>query len=195
MKRAADSGGSGSSVAAAAAAAASGAAGVGGSLADVLRHATLLCSELRTSSLTPKVYYELYMDVFDALGFLDVHFAALARGGLPLARLYEAVQLTGNVLPRAYLMVTAGAVYIRSGQGPAKDVLADLLEMVKGVQHPQRGLFLRHFLAQKCKDKLPDVGSSYEGARGEAGESEGWGGRRGERLRGRRLPQIGRAHV
>jgi vacuolar protein sorting-associated protein 35 len=35
--------------------------------------------------------------------------------------------------------------------------------MVKGVQSPQRGLFLRHYLAQKCKDKLPDAGSPYEG--------------------------------
>jgi len=60
-------------------------------------------------------------------------------------------------------MITAGSVYIKSQQAKAKDVLADLLEMVKGVQHPQRGLFLRYFLAQKCKDKLPDVGSQYDG--------------------------------
>jgi hypothetical protein len=70
------------------------------------------------------------------------------------------------VLPRLYLCVTAGSVYIKSMQGRAADVLADLLEMVKGVQQPQRGLFLRHYLAQKCKDKLPDAGSPYDGARG-----------------------------
>lgn len=63
-------------------------------------------------------------------------------------------------------MITAGSVYIKSGQATAKDVLVDLLEMVKGVQHPQRGLFLRYYLAQKCKDKLPDVGSPYEGIGG-----------------------------
>ena len=50
------------------AAAAPGSSAGGGTLADVLRHATLLCSELRTSNLTPKVYYELYMEVFDQLG-------------------------------------------------------------------------------------------------------------------------------
>ena len=62
-----------------------------------------------------------------------------------------------------YLLVTAGSVYIKSMQGRAADVLADLLELVKGVQQPQRGLFLRHYLAQKCKDKLPDSGSPYDG--------------------------------
>ena len=77
-----------------------GAAALSAALPDVLRHATAAVGELRTSSLTPKVYYELYMDVFDVLTFLEAHFAALQRAGVPLARVYEAVQLTGNVLPR-----------------------------------------------------------------------------------------------
>jgi vacuolar protein sorting-associated protein 35 len=139
-------------------------------LQEALKHATLMVAELRTGYLTPKVYYELYMEVFDGLGFLELYFMTLHRAGVPLARVYEAVQLTGNVLPRLYLMITAGSVYIRSMAGKAKDVLADLSEMVKGVQHPQRGLFLRHYLAQKCKDKLPDVGSPYEGASSATGE-------------------------
>jgi len=42
-----------------------------------------------------------------------------------------------RAMARRYLMITAGSVYIKSGQASAKDVLADLLEMVKGVQHPQ----------------------------------------------------------
>ena len=39
--------------------------------------------------------------------------------------------------------------------------------MAKGVQHPMRGLFLRHYLAQACKDALPDTGSKYEGDGGD----------------------------
>lgn len=37
-------------------------------LQDALQNATLMISELRTSNLTPKVYYDLYMEVFDQLG-------------------------------------------------------------------------------------------------------------------------------
>ena len=36
--------------------------------------------------------------------------------------------------------------------------------MVKGVQQPIRGLFLRYYLLKMMKDKLPDSGSEYEGA-------------------------------
>lgn len=50
-----------------------------------------------------------------------------------------------------YLMVTAGSVLIRSGEVPAHEVLLDLLELCKGVQHPTRGLFLRYFLVQSLK--------------------------------------------
>ena len=113
-----------------------------------------------------QVYYELYMDVFDSLGYLEIYFSQLAKGGLPVADLYHKVQSAGQVLVRQYLLITAGSVYVRTGQAPAKVVLRDLLDMTKGVQHPQRGLFLRYYLSQKMKDKLPDGGSAYEGAGG-----------------------------
>ncbi|XP_011034993.1 PREDICTED: vacuolar protein sorting-associated protein 35B-like isoform X2 [Populus euphratica] len=57
-----------------------------------------------------------------------------------------------------------GSVYIKSKEAPAKDVLKDLVEMCRGVQHPIRGLFLRSYLAQVSRDKLLDLGSKYEGA-------------------------------
>ncbi len=34
--------------------------------------------------------------------------------------------------------------------------------MCRGVQHPTRGLFLRNYLCEMVKDKLPDVGSAPE---------------------------------
>jgi hypothetical protein len=63
-------------------------------------------------------------------------------------------------------MCTVGSVHIKSKEGPAKVVLTDLVEMCKGVQHPTRGLFLRSYLAQVSRDKLPDTGSDYESADG-----------------------------
>jgi vacuolar protein sorting-associated protein 35 len=60
-------------------------------------------------------------------------------------------------------LVTVGSVYIKSKEASAKDVLRDLVEMCRGVQHPTRGLFLRSYLSEMVKDKLPDVGSSEDG--------------------------------
>ncbi len=102
---------------------------------------------------------------------------------LLVSQLYELVQHAGNVLPRLYLLLTVGAVYIVSKEGAirtlqgsmckpqliisiplmgvalwltydattaaAKDILTDLVEMCRGVQHPMRGLFLRNYLAQE----------------------------------------------
>lgn len=60
-----------------------------------------------------------------------------------------------------YLLITVGAVYIRSLEAPANDVLYDLVELCRGVQHPTRGLFLRNYLSEMTKDTLPDDGSNY----------------------------------
>ncbi|GLE06737.1 hypothetical protein PINS_up016222 [Pythium insidiosum] len=116
--------------------------------------------------LSPKNYYQLYMQVLDELRHLEMHVEELQASGTSIRSLYERVQSSGNVLPRLYLLVTVGSVYIKSKQAPAREVLTDLVEMTKGVQHPLRGLFLRHYLSITVKDKLPDVGSPYEGTGG-----------------------------
>jgi vacuolar protein sorting-associated protein 35 len=43
--------------------------------------------------------------------------------------------------------------------------------MVKGVQQPVRGLFLRYYLLKMMKDKLPDKGSLYEGEGGDVNDA------------------------
>ena len=58
-------------------------------------------------------------------------------------------------------------MYLKTKEAPAKDILKDLVEMTKGVQHPMRGLFLRSFLSTQTKDKLPDTNSEYEGEGGD----------------------------
>ena len=58
----------------------------------------------------------------------------------------------------SYLLVTVGMVYIKSGIGSKKDILKDLVEMCRGVQHPLRGLFLRNYLLQCTRNMLPDIG-------------------------------------
>ncbi|ORY45937.1 vacuolar protein sorting-associated protein 35, partial [Rhizoclosmatium globosum] len=143
---------------------------------DAFRHASLMLATLRTSLLTPKNYYELYMAIFDqlsshlALYLYDGHLA----GQHNLSDLYELVQYAGNIVPRLYLMITVGSVYMRVAakllaaenppnqetyQGevpPIKELLNDMLEMARGVQHPTRGLFLRYYLSVMTRDHMPN---------------------------------------
>eukprot|EP00298_Acanthocystis_sp_HF-20_P010084 c18665_g2_i1.p1 GENE.c18665_g2_i1~~c18665_g2_i1.p1 ORF type:complete len:778 (-),score=337.51 c18665_g2_i1:147-2480(-) len=130
-------------------------------LAEALKHANTMLCELKTSLLTPKNYYELYIQVCDELRHMEMFFTQEAKRR-PIHEIYQLVQHAANVLPRLYLLITAGSVYIKTREVPAKDILRDLVEMCKGVQHPMRGLFLRNYLSQMTKDKLPDVGNDYE---------------------------------
>lgn len=97
------------------------------------------------------------MAVFDALRHLSVYL----RESHPvnhLADLYELVQYAGNIVPRLYLMITVGTVYMAIEDAPVKEIMKDMMEMSRGVQHPIRGLFLRYYLSGQARDHLP-IGS------------------------------------
>ncbi|KKY28596.1 putative vacuolar protein sorting-associated protein vps35 [Phaeomoniella chlamydospora] len=121
---------------------------------DALKCGSTLVSELRTPSLGPKQYYELYMAVFDALRHLSVYLKE-SHPVNHLADLYELVQYAGNIIPRLYLMITVGTVYMSVEDAPVKEIMKDMMEMSRGVQHPIRGLFLRYFLSGQARDYLP----------------------------------------
>eukprot|EP00762_Andalucia_godoyi_P008072 ANDGO_02213.mRNA.1 Vacuolar protein sorting-associated protein 35B len=124
---------------------------------DSLLHASNMLNEMRTSVLSPRNYYSLYMNVFSELSFLKSHLMEEAQRGVSLEPLYEIVQHCGNIVPRLYLLITVGAVCMLAKQASYAEVLRDLTEMCKGVQHPTRGLFLRYYLAQTCKEVLPMI--------------------------------------
>ncbi|KAI7841140.1 hypothetical protein COHA_005110 [Chlorella ohadii] len=133
---------------------------------EALRYSAALLGELRTSLLSPQKYYELYMQACDELRNLEMFFREEQAKVRPHADLYDLVQHAGNIVPRLYLLCTAGACYIRGGEAPAKLILRDVVEMCKGVQHPTRGLFLRAYLVQVMRGLLPDTGSKFEGEEG-----------------------------
>jgi vacuolar protein sorting-associated protein 35 len=95
------------------------------------------------------------MAVFDALRYLSVHL----REHHPvnhLADLYELVQYAGNIIPRLYLMITVGTAYMAIEDAPVKELMKDMMDMSRGVQHPIRGLFLRYYLSGQARDFLPE---------------------------------------
>ena len=132
-------------------------------LRDVLKHASNMLNELKAEKLSPKNYYILFMQVFDELRVLETGIKEEYKRGRRMSDLYENVQHAGGLIPRLYLLITVGSIYISTHEIAAKDILSDLMEMMKGVQHPIKGLFLRYYFLKLCKDRLPDKGSEYEG--------------------------------
>eukprot|EP00756_Hemistasia_phaeocysticola_P001082 Hpha_TRINITY_DN10786_c0_g1::TRINITY_DN10786_c0_g1_i1::g.43703::m.43703/K18468/VPS35; vacuolar protein sorting-associated protein 35 len=140
-------------------------------LQAVLKHASAMLAELRTSQLSPQNYYELHTKVLAEMLSLEMYFAEEVRNGRSPAELYEVVQHAGNIIPRLYLLITVGAVWMKTKTVPCQELLRDLVEMCKGVQHPTRGLFLRYFLGQMTKSTLPDKDNDYEGEGGDVKDS------------------------
>ncbi|TMS35508.1 hypothetical protein L596_002899 [Steinernema carpocapsae] len=124
---------------------------------DALKHASQMLAELRTSSLLPKYYYRLFIDVTNELQHLETALLDEFEKGRRVTDLYELVQYAGNIIPRLYLLITVGVIYIKRGEASRRDLLKDLVEMCRGVQHPLRGLFLRNYLLQTTRNLLPDA--------------------------------------
>uniref|UniRef100_A0A6M2DK37 Vacuolar protein sorting-associated protein 35 n=1 Tax=Xenopsylla cheopis TaxID=163159 RepID=A0A6M2DK37_XENCH len=135
-------------------------------LMDALKHASTMLVELRTSLLSPKSYYELYMAVTDELRHLEIYLLDEFQKERKVDDLYELVQYAGNIVPRLYLLITVGLVYIKTNSCLKRDLLKDLVEMCRGVQHPLRGLFLRNYLLQCTRNILPDVSIATDDAEG-----------------------------
>ncbi|CAD6195288.1 unnamed protein product [Caenorhabditis auriculariae] len=128
-----------------------------GKVMDALKHALSFLNELRTNDLSPKFYYRLYMDSVNELQHLESFLVEdFQKDSGKLANLYECVQYASQIIPRLYLLVTMGVVFIKCGLGSRQELLADLVEMCRGVQHPLRGLFLRNYLLQSTRSLLPD---------------------------------------
>ena len=126
---------------------------------------TMLC-ELRTNELSPKNYYGLYMSVVDVMLTLKNYMIEEINRGRRLIDLYDDVQQAQNVIPRLYLMITAGSIYMEKVPRSTRIIIYDMLGLVKAVQNPIKGLFLRNYLLKMVKDKLPDKDNIYlrEGA-------------------------------
>lgn len=97
------------------------------------------------------------MAITDELRHLELYLVDEFQKGRKVLDLYELVQYAGNILPRLYLLITVGLVYIKTNPKLKRDLLKDLVEMCRGVQHPLRGLFLRNYLLQCTRNILPDV--------------------------------------
>ena len=112
------------------------------------------------------------MKILDEFREFEEYITALMKmKKKPIKEIYEQVQYCTQVVPRSYLLCCVGGIYISSQEAPAKDILKDLIEAIKGVQHPMRGLFLRNYLTVISKNRLPDTGSVLEGVGGNCSDA------------------------
>ena len=131
------------------------------SIRQTLKETYLMLNELRTNDLTPKNYYHLFTTIFDEMLLVENFFKEQIERGRDVREIYEGVQEAKHLIPRLYMMISAGALVLEKDPKSSEEIIFDLLGMVKGVQNPTRGLFTRYFLLKRIKDKLPDKGNKY----------------------------------
>ena len=131
-------------------------------LRQCLKETFTMLNELRTNKLTPKNYYHLYTSVFDEMQHITNFFKEEIKRGRRIRDLYDSVQQSMYIIPRMYLLITSGSIYIENYPKSCREVIFDLLAVVKGVQNPIRGLFTRYYLLKSIKDKLPDKNNIYD---------------------------------
>ena len=130
-------------------------------LRQCLKETYAMLSELRTSALTPKNYYHLFTTIFDEMQIVENFFAEEIKRGRKVRDVYDSVQQATYLIPRLYLMITAGSLVIVNEPKSSEEIIFDLLGMIKGVQNPIRGLFVRYYLLKRIKDKVPDKDNVY----------------------------------
>ena len=130
-------------------------------LRQCLKETYSMLSELRTNALTPKNYYHLFTTIFDEMMIVENFFREEIKRGRKPRDIYDSVQQAIYLIPRLYLMISAGALVMENEPKSAEEIIFDLLGMIKGVQNPIRGLFVRYYLLKRIKDKLPDKDNVY----------------------------------
>ena len=131
-------------------------------LRNSLKFAKAMLDTLKSTTLSPSNYYQLFLSIFDEMQYIYNYFREEARRGRRMKDLYDTVQQCENIIPRLFLLICVASAYIETGQTNATDIIFDLFNLIKGVQNPLRGLFCRYFFLKMIKDRLPDNGNEYE---------------------------------
>lgn len=71
------------------------------------------------------------MAITDELRHLELYLLDEFEKGRKVADLYELVQYAGNIVPRLYLLITVGLVYIKTNNSLKRSILK-----VSSVSHP-----------------------------------------------------------
>ena len=115
-----------------------------------------LISLLKVNLLTPSNYYLLYIDTMELLQeTIEYYIRDNVSKGIKIKYIYESVQQCQYLIPRIYLMIISGSVYLGLYPIKYREIIYDLLNVVKCIQNPLRGFWIRYFLFKSLKNILP----------------------------------------
>ena len=121
-----------------------------------------LISLLKIDTLTPSNYYILFNELNDIFqDTIEYYIREITLKDIKIKYLYDTVQQSQYLLSRLYLMIIVGGFYLEKYPNNYREILYDLINVVKCVQSPLRAFWLRYFLFNYIKDKLPYKNGDY----------------------------------
>ena len=121
-----------------------------------------LLSILKINILTPSNYYLLFTDICDIIEeTIEFYIREKTLRGIKIKYIYDSVQQSQFLIPRLYLMIISGSIYLEQNPLKYREILYDLINMVKCEQNPLTAFWLRYFLFKYIKDKLPIKNGDY----------------------------------
>ena len=124
---------------------------------QVLKCINEILLQLKTELLSPQLYNQLFIYIFDQILLVQTYLRNEIKKGRNSLSLYSSVQQCINALPRAYLMIIVGSIILENNLFDKKDLLEDLLEACNHIKHPLKGLFLRYFLLKALNKYFNDL--------------------------------------
>ena len=127
---------------------------------QVLKFSVDILSTLKTDFKTISLYTQLFSNVIEELSPIKIYFQEEINRGRKAKEFFEAVQQCITVLPRLYLMLIVGNIYLENFPEEKKSIFDEILKMLNGSQSPIHGFIVRYYflkIFEKNFNNLDDI--------------------------------------
>ena len=112
---------------------------------QVLKFSVEILSTLKTDFKSISLYIQLFSNVTEELSPIKLYFQEDINRGRRPKEFFEAVQQCITVLPRLYLMIIVGNIYLENNPEEKKSIFEEILKMMNSAQSPVRGFMVRYY--------------------------------------------------
>ena len=124
---------------------------------QVLKFSVDILSTLKNDFKSISLYKNLFSNVIEELSPIKNYFIEEINRGRRIKEFFEAVQQCITVLPRVYLSIIVGNIYIENCKDEKKYILEEISKMLTGMQIPLRGYIVRYYFLKIFDKSLNDI--------------------------------------
>ena len=124
---------------------------------QVLKFSVDILSTLKTDFKSISLYTQLFSTVIEELSPTKNYFIEEINRGRRVKEFFEAVQQCITVIPRLYLTIIVGNIYVENCKEEKKIIFDDILKMLTNAQSPLRGYMVRYFFLKNFDKNLDDI--------------------------------------